>query len=344
MGSIAVVGFEDDNGAALITFVAIVAVLSVYYFLYAKQRQTLNAEEFKFNVLKYNMRARKLAKRRSSSSNEVSRILSSFVDTVSLVWSTSRTRPSQKRSRLQSKKARLQSKKIALQSKRALLPSKKVAPDPQGSSIGSGTGTGTGINDLEGDEDLDHLDDEDEENDDDDDDDDENSSEVHSDSDNMDAAAIQGVWESAPISNEKLSCEVVRAWLQSEKNDPNDEPITVENFKAIAMGVMMSRKTGPLSGKIGGISKKLFSQKKVGLNAQESPLPPAPKPYVPARGNAVKDAEQQLIVPESESLNEAGDPLFVTKKDSTIASSSNTRTLVKSDAGDFQLEDVYSSV
>ena len=47
LGAVSVIGFQDDNQVAFITVLCIVFLLTLYYFTYAKSRQTFSDEERK---------------------------------------------------------------------------------------------------------------------------------------------------------------------------------------------------------------------------------------------------------------------------------------------------------
>jgi ethanolamine permease len=58
LGLVGIAGFQDDGGVEILTFLGLVGVLSIYYYVYAKKRQTFSAQENRIllvaHVMKFN--------------------------------------------------------------------------------------------------------------------------------------------------------------------------------------------------------------------------------------------------------------------------------------------------
>ncbi|GLE02805.1 hypothetical protein PINS_up011669 [Pythium insidiosum] len=72
MGIVSIIGFQDNGGTEIIVFASIVAGLSLYYFAWAKKRQTFSAQENRIllvaHVMKFNGRRTAVARKRGNGS------------------------------------------------------------------------------------------------------------------------------------------------------------------------------------------------------------------------------------------------------------------------------------
>ncbi|KAJ0394849.1 hypothetical protein ATCC90586_004648 [Pythium insidiosum] len=70
MGIVSVVGFQDNGGVEVAVFLGVVALLSLYYFAWAKKRQTFSAQENRIllvaHVMKFNGRRTAVARKRGN--------------------------------------------------------------------------------------------------------------------------------------------------------------------------------------------------------------------------------------------------------------------------------------
>ena len=83
VGIISVAGFQNDNGIAVLSLVGLIFLISIYYFASARYHERLSPDEFKFRVLKFNMKAGKKAEKRSHESTFI-RILATVWDFIVL--------------------------------------------------------------------------------------------------------------------------------------------------------------------------------------------------------------------------------------------------------------------